>query len=233
MNIALITARGGSKGLPRKNIRLINGKPLIVWTIEAALRSKNIHHVYVTTEDREIAEISCQYGATVIPRPEALAQDTTSSEPVILHALQYLSGQNVQVENLCLLQPTSPLRNQFHIDEAFHQYSVTKALCVLSVFEPKHSAAKSYKLADDGSLSGLLFDDAPYSRRQDLPVTYQPNGAIYLFSTEAFLQFNQIPRRQVYPYVMREMDSVDIDELNDLYHAEKLLQRESNDNASF
>ena len=233
MNIALITARGGSKGLPRKNIRLINGKPLIAWTIEAAVKAENIHHVYVTTEDSEIAEISCRYGATVIPRPEALAQDKTSSEPVILHALEYLAGQNVQVQNVCLLQPTSPLRSQFHIDEVFQKYSITKASCVLSVFEPKHSAAKSYKLADDGSISGLLFDDAPYSRRQDLPLTYQPNGAIYLFSVVAFLQFNQIPRRQVYPYVMSEMNSVDIDGLNDLYRAEKLLQRERNDNASF
>lgn len=224
MNVALITARGGSKGLPRKNVLPLCGKPLIAWTIEAAIGSQNIECIYVSTEDEEIASISKEYGAKVISRPASLAEDSTSSEAVIEHAIKYLSNKGVAVINICLLQPTSPLRNSGEIDEAFELYSDVNAKCVISVFEPKHTPAKAYKLNVNGSISGLLHDDAPYRRRQDLPVTFQPNGAIYLFSSIDFLLNSKIPRELIFPLVMSELKSVDIDTHEDLKKVESIIK---------
>jgi CMP-N-acetylneuraminic acid synthetase len=225
MNVALITARGGSKGLPGKNIALLNGKPLIVWTILAAQKAESVDAVYVSTEDAAIAEVSKQAGAQVIPRPAELAQDDTSSEPVIEHAINYLKKQSLKVNSVTLLQPTSPLRAAQHIDEAYRIYADSDANCVLSVIEPAHSAAKAYKLNSDGSLSGLLSLDAPYMRRQDLPRTVHPNGAIYIFSTAAFEAGGGIPRQNVYPYIMSEEASVDIDRASDLQLAEQIMEK--------
>lgn len=227
MNTGLITARGGSKGLPRKNVLDLAGLPLIAWTINAALKSTNIDNVFVSTEDQEIANISLEFGAKLINRPIALAQDNTSSESVIQHAIDNLQTQDIKFENICLLQPTSPLRTAINIDDAYQELINKNANCVISVFEPVHSAAKSYKLSVDGSLTGLLFDDAPYCRRQDLPVTYQPNGAIYWFTKAAFLINSQIPRTNVFPYLMTEEQSADIDSLADLQRVELIIKRES------
>lgn len=228
MNIAIITARGGSKGLPRKNILELNGLPLIAWSIKAAQKSDSIDSIYVTTEDEEIAKISCQYGAEIIQRPSELAQDNSGSEPVIQDALESLAKIGIKVKNICLLQPTSPLRTSKNIDDAYSCFKDLKANCVISVFEPHHSAAKAYKLNNDGSISGLLFDDAPYKPRQSLPTTFQPNGAIYWFSAEQFLTTGKIPRTCVFPYVMEETNSIDIDTIDDFKKAEKLLKERVN-----
>ena len=228
MNIAIITARGGSKGLPRKNILKLNGVPLIAWSIKAAQETPSIDHVYVTTEDAEIAKISSYYGAEIIERPFELAQDNSGSGPVIQHALEHLSKNGTHVNNVCLLQPTSPLRTHQHIEEAYRCFRDQKANCVISVFEPHHSAAKAYKLNDGGSITGLFFDDAPYTPRQNLPTTFQPNGAIYWFSAEKFLSTGKIPRTGVFPYVMEESNSVDIDTIDDFKKAEELLKKRVN-----
>ncbi|MDX1391788.1 MAG: acylneuraminate cytidylyltransferase family protein [Rheinheimera sp.] len=224
MNVALITARGGSKGLPRKNVLPLAGKPLIAWTIEAALAAECIDKVYVSTDNDEIAAISRDFGATVIARPAELAQDNSGSEPVIAHAIAYLQAGGDNVEQVFLLQPTSPLRNAAHINAAWQQYCQHQAKCLISVFEPKHTPAKAYKINADGTLSGLLSDSAPYTRRQDLPTAVQPNGAIYLFSAAAFMQHQQIPRHNVVPFMMNHNDSVDIDSAEDLALAATLME---------
>jgi len=226
MRIALITARGGSKGLPRKNILPLLGIPLIGWTINAALKATSIDAVYVSTDDDEIAEVSRKFGALVIPRPIELARDDTSSEPVIAHAFEYLKNQGVVVTLMFLLQPTSPVRTSEHIEEAYEVYKEKLADCVLSVFEPEHSPAKAYKLNDNGTIEGILFEDAPYSRRQDLPQTFQPNGAIYIFTGVAFMDKKQIPRVNVYPYIMSKESSIDIDTKEELQEAILFLERE-------
>lgn len=228
MNIAIITARGGSKGLPRKNILELNGVPLIAWSIKAAQKTPSIDHVYVTTEDAEIAKISRQYGAKIIERPYELAQDNSSSESAIQHALERLSKNSTHINNVCLLQPTSPLRTHQHIEQAYSYFRDQKANCVISVFEPHNSAAKAYKLNNDGSITGLIFDDAPYTPRQRLPITFQPNGAIYWFSAEQFLLTGKIPRTGVFPYVMEEANSIDIDTIDDFKKAEELLKKRVN-----
>lgn len=222
--IALIPARGGSKGLLRKNVLPLNGKPLIAWTIEAAINSKYITKVYVTTDDEEIKLVSEGYRANCITRPSELASDTASSESVIVHALKYLTKNLAPVDEIVLLQPTSPLRTSQHIDEAILEFKKKQANLVLSVFEPTHTPVKAYILQSTGELSGLYSESAPYSRRQDLPTAFQPNGAIYVFGTDVFMEKKLFPRTKVYPYVMNEQDSGDVDTESDLLQIEKLMK---------
>jgi CMP-N,N'-diacetyllegionaminic acid synthase len=225
LNIALITARGGSKGLPRKNILPLRGLSLIGWSIKAALDSNTIDRVFVSTEDQEIAGVSLKLGAQIIPRPIALAQDTSGSEEVIEHAIKYLETIGLNIDTLVLLQPTSPLRTSVHIDEATNLYKKKKANCVISVFEPTNTPIKAYVEKKNGSISGLYTSSAPYTRRQDLPRAFQPNGAIYIFSSSEFKKKNQIPRDDVFPYIMSEFESADIDTLDDLMLVEQILKR--------
>jgi CMP-N-acetylneuraminic acid synthetase len=226
MKVALITARGGSKGLPRKNVLPLLNTPLIGWTIKAALASKEIDSVFVSTEDSEIAEVSLKFGAKVIPRPTMLAQDSSTSEEVIEHAVEFFEKKKYSVDVLVLLQPTSPLRTVHHIDEALRLYDDKVANCVISVFEPSHTPIKAYLETEDGSITGLYNAGAPYCRRQDLPRAFQPNGAIYAFSFSEFKINNKIPRTKVFPFVMLESDSVDIDTIDDLLNVELTLKSE-------
>ncbi|BCV28969.1 acylneuraminate cytidylyltransferase family protein [Shewanella algae] len=222
--VALITARGGSKGLPRKNVLPVNGQPLIWWTIKSALCCGLIERVFVSTDDDEIALKSIDSGAEVIRRPAELASDTASSIDVILHAIDWLEGKRIPCDYLVLLQPTSPMRTEVHLDEALALYQVKNADLVISVFEPSHTPIKSYIEHDDGTIEGLYSEGAPYMRRQDLPRSYQPNGAIYAFSKEKFKAEKHFPRRKVFPYVMSESDSIDIDTMSDLMTVEERMK---------
>ena len=223
MNIAIITARGGSKGLPRKNVLPVLGVPLIGLTIQAALKSGSIHRVFVTTEDQEIKAVSLQFGAEVIDRPMELARDSSGSDEVLENAIEQLIAQGLKFDTVVLLQPTSPLRTYDHINEAIQLYTKKKADCVISVFEPSHTPIKAYVEQNDGKITGLFGVNAPYERRQDLPKSYQPNGAIYAFSVNKFLKQRKIPRDNVYPYVMSELQSIDIDTYEDLTHVEQIF----------
>ncbi|MGL4856047.1 acylneuraminate cytidylyltransferase family protein [Plesiomonas sp.] len=223
MNIALITARGGSKGVPRKNIININGEPLISFTINAAKKAKCIDVIYVSTDDEEIANVSREYGALVIDRPKDLAGDLTSSDEVILHAIQYLHAMDVFFDNIFLLQPTSPLRNEKHIDEAYSLFYESDVNSVISVYETECCPAKAFKFNDDGCISGLYSDDAPYLSRQTFPKSCYANGAIYIFKSELFLSRNEIPREKIKPYLMSYDLSVDIDTWDDVGKVEKIM----------
>ncbi|MCL1160667.1 acylneuraminate cytidylyltransferase family protein [Shewanella chilikensis] len=226
--VALITARGGSKGLPRKNVLPVNGTPLIGLTINSAKQCDFISDVFVSTEDTEIAKISIEYGAKIIKRPDELATDTASSINVVSHAIQSLESDKISFSDMVLLQPTSPLRTSVHLNEALTQYIEKAASCVISVFEPAYTPVKSYIQAKDGTINGLYSDEAPYSRRQDLPKAYQPNGAIYAFSVVEFKKVNHFPRTNVYPYIMSVDDSADIDSIEDLKLVEKRLKELAN-----
>lgn len=224
MVVGLITARGGSKGLPRKNILPLAGIPLITWTINAALESSGIDVVYVSTDDIEIKLISEESGAICIDRPKSLAADTSSSEDVVLHAIDYFERLGQPINTIVLLQPTSPLRTARHIDEALEVYYTKKASLVLSVFEPSHTPIKAYIQNKNGELEGLYSEKAPYLRRQDLPLAFQPNGALYIFSKDTFLKNQMFPRTKVFPYIMSEQESGDIDTLDDLLQVENLIK---------
>lgn len=223
--IALITARGGSKGLPGKNIMPMLGMPLIGWSIKAALDSPLVDECYVSSNDSNILRVAENLGAKLIERPEALATDLSSSEEVINHFISILKDRCVECDDILLLQPTSPIRTSEHIGEAIKEFKERGAECIISVFEPKHSPAKAFKQAQDGRLTGMINESAPYTSRQLLPRALQPNGAIYLFKVNAFLREKGIPKFNVYPYLMSEEDSIDIDDLDDFKLAESILRK--------
>ena len=226
--VGLIPARGGSKGIPRKNVTQLAGRSLIEWSISAATKAKSIDDVFVSTEDPEIASVSAASGATVIPRPNELSSDVSSTDGVIAHAIDYLAEQAIPVTHICLLQPTSPLRSDNHIDEAVAVLQNRQSDCVISVYEPRHPIMKAYRQLPDGTISGLFSQRAPYTPRQCLPKAFLPNGAIYLFTVNSFRSHARIPRKNITPYVMSEKDSVDIDCNEDLNQAEQILLRRLN-----
>lgn len=218
--LALIPARGGSKGIPRKNIRSIAGKPLIAWTIEAALRSGLLDAVVVTTDDPEIAEVARRAGAQVpFLRPAALAQDDTPGIAPVLHALDMLPGYDA----VLLLQPTSPLRSTVDIDACLGLAQTRHAVSVVSVTEPDTHPDWTYRLDADQRLTRLS-GDAPATRRQDLPPVVTLNGALYYARTDWLRQGQQLVAPVTLAYLMPRARSVDIDTLLDWQLAELLLK---------
>jgi CMP-N-acetylneuraminic acid synthetase len=222
--IALIPARGGSKRLPKKNLLLAEGVPLIGWAIRAALGCSLISHVFVSSEDDEIIKVSKEFGSEIINRPPELSTDTASSASVVLHAIKWLKKNNIDCEFMVLLQPTSPLRTSYQINEALKSFFDNSANHVVSVYEADNSLIKSFVNCDDGSLKGLYCDNAPYLRQQDLPKLYKPNGAIYAFSASEFLKRKNFPSKRVFPYIMTKYESDDIDTMEDFKNVEQKIK---------
>ena len=224
MRIAgIITARGGSKGLRGKNTIYLAGKPLIVHTIEAALNSKLINRCIVSTEDPGIKSVSLSAGAEVLDRPADLAKDNSLSRDVVLHVLRELERDGALPEYFILLQPTSPLRNSDHIDDCISFFMKNKAGSSISVCEPAHSPFKSFKMI--GREMYPISDWADLDKpRQELPVAYRPNGAMYLASSAEFMDRKTFFIRPVTPFVMGQRESVDIDNQEDLEMCEKIFE---------
>ncbi len=217
--LAVIPARGGSKGIPRKNIRQIANKPLIVWTIEAALRSSLLDSVIVSTDDQEIAEVARNAGAEVpFLRPAELAQDHSAGIDPLLHAISEVPGFDAVV----LLQPTSPLRRTEDIDECLSLAWCYDAPSVVSVTEPEAHPFLTYRLNSDRKLERLV-DALPVNRRQDLPTVYALNGALYYAQTDWVKNSRKLVAQETLGYVMSRLHSVDIDTPLDWKLAELLL----------
>jgi len=214
--LAIVPARGGSKGLPGKNIADLAGKPLIAWSIEAGQKSKYINKVVVSSDSDEILEIAQDFGAQPLKRPDKLASDTAASEPVIAHALVSLLQAGERYDYIVLLQPTSPLRNFEDIDNAIETMLRQKADALISVYEPPHTPYKAFKQNTQGYLEGLIDSETPFKRRQDLPKVYMPNGAIYIVNSEKFMKTGKLFTDKTIPYVMSIQRSADIDTLEDL-----------------
>lgn len=227
--VGIITARGGSKGLPRKNVKLLNGKPLIAWTIETALRSRSLNRVIVSTEDEEIAEISRRSGAEVpFLRPTQLAEDDTPTLPVLQHAVSWLESEEGYVpEVLVTLQPTSPLRRAEHIDQALSLLQQTGADSVVSVCLAEHNPYWMKRLEGD-RVYPFLNDVSNDLRRQDLPPVYRVNGAIYVTRSPVLMKENRILGENTRAIVMDAESSIDIDTLLDFKIAEVLLKEREN-----
>jgi len=224
--IAIIPARGGSKGIPHKNIKNLGGEPLIAYTIGVALKSKYLDHIFVSTEDPEIAEISRKYGAQVIDRPPALAEDTSKTVDAILHAVEYVEGEGIQPYIVVLLQPTSPLRNTEDIDAAVKLFLDNECDSVISVCEPDHSPFWCFTL--NGKYLQPLFDkNFDTTRRQDLPKVVMPNGAIYVSSPGFIREYEGFYGDRTIPYCMPPERSIDIDTPLDFTVAEVLINRDT------
>jgi CMP-N,N'-diacetyllegionaminic acid synthase len=222
--VALVPARGGSKGIPRKNLALVRGRSLLDYAIGAARDSGVVGRVVVSSDDPEILAAGERLGAVALKRPAEISGDTASSDSVIAHFIESAGAALDPAQPLVLLQPTSPLRTGAHIAEAVRIWRSGDASAVVSVFEPEHHPAKAFRLDERGELRGLFGDDSPFTPRQALPRAWQPNGAIYVFSAAKFLRDGRIPRQGLAPLVMSEAESLDIDRAADLARAERHLE---------
>lgn len=227
MNIlGLIPARGGSKGVPRKNIRLLAGKPLLNYTAEAALSANRLTRVILSTEDEEIAEIGRACGVEVpFLRPTELAQDTTPTLPVVQHALQFLEAQGSHFDAVCLLQPTNPLRQAADIDGCIELLESSQADTVFTVLAvpAEHNPHWVYFRAADGSLRLSTGEATPIPRRQDLPPAYTREGSVYVARRDVVMIDNSLYGKRVIGFEIECHRSVNIDNLDDWAKAESLL----------
>ena len=222
--LAVIPARGGSKGLPGKNIMDVAGKPLIAWSIDASLDAKEISKTLVSSDDDKILEIARQYGAETLKRPDVLASDEAGSEGLILHALDVEKTLGNHYDYVMLLQPTSPLRNAADIDTAVTQLKNSQAKALISVYTPEHTPYKAFKMNSAGRLEGLVDNKTPFMRRQDLPKTFMPNGAIYLIETAEFEKTGSLFCEEgTLAYEMSLEKSLDIDTMEDVKRLEALF----------
>lgn len=225
--LAIIPARGGSKGVPRKNIRLLAGKPLIGWTIAAALAAQSLHRVVVSTEDDNIARISRELGAEVpFLRPSELAADESSTLDVLRHMVAELERrEGYRPDAVMTLQPTSPFRTATHIDEAAAQFSLdANADSLVSFVEVPHifHPRSVMKRNADGYMVPYLDSPQP-TRRQDKEAVFARNGAaIYVTRTQCLDRF--VFGGRLLPYMMDEASSLDIDTEEDLLRAEAILR---------
>ncbi len=219
--LVIIPARGGSKRLPRKNVLELAGKPLIVWSIDSGLKSKYIDKVVVTSDDDEILSISKEYGAEIIKRPDYLANDTAKTFDAIKHTIENMQ----KYDYIVLLQPTSPLRNESHIDEAIELLELKKADAIVSVCEMEHSPLWSNTLPQNGSMKNFLREEILNKRSQDLEKYYRLNGAIYICKTDKLLENKGFfLKENIFAYRMDRKSSVDIDEEIDFKNVEFFLK---------
>lgn len=220
--LVVIPARGGSKGIPRKNIKLLGGKSLIQWTIEAALEIFPDEVICVSTDDKEIKSKAEQTGLTVpFLRPKELATDKAGSYEVLLHAVSFYEQQGYYPDTLILLQPTSPFRTAKHIKEAIDLYTEDLDM-IVSVKETK---ANPYYVLREEDENGFLkkSKESEATRRQDVPKVWELNGAIYIINIKALKSKSLSEFTKVKKYVMDEISSHDIDTMLDWNVAEGII----------
>jgi CMP-N-acetylneuraminic acid synthetase len=228
--IAVIPARGGSKGVPRKNIRPVCGKPLIAYTIETALAARELfRRVLVSTDDAEIAEVSRRWGAEVpFLRPSELANDKAPMIPVIQHAIRFAENdENVQYDWVCLLQPTEPFRTLTDIQNALAIAMTGGCDSVISVVQVFSVHPILMKRIEDGRLLPFCIEEKEGTRRQDYaPDAYMRNGAIYLSRRDVIMERHSIWGDIIHPYVMPPERSVGIDSELDFKLVELLMRQQ-------
>lgn len=231
--LAVIPARGGSKGIPRKNIKSLAGKPLIAYAIEEAQKSIYINRIIVSTDDKEIAEVAKKFGAEVpFMRPAKLAKDKTTDLPVFQHALKYLyENENYKPDIIAHLRPTAPLRTYRHIDMGIKMLIDSNADSLRSVCPaPKHPC-KMWKIMDN-TLTAFLPEhicgkEAYNKNRQQLPSVYIQNGSVDISRWNTIMNKNSMTGDFILGLLMKEEDSVNIDTELDFWLAEFILQKRS------
>ena len=226
--IGLIPARKGSKGLKNKNILSLNNKPLVQHTFEAANSSSCIDEVWVSSDDLTILSLADSMNIKGLKRPKKFATDQSSSVDVVNHFINsFPDNLNYEKTYIVYLQPTSPLRNSSHVDEAINQLIEQNNKSLTSVMRLRKSPFKSFVISESGNLQSLFNEQLSNARRQDLQDAYIPNGAIYIFTIAEFLSRKGFPSNGSLPYIMSSNDSIDIDDLEDLKIADNLLKAKS------
>lgn len=222
-NLAVIPARSGSKGLKDKNIKLLNQKPLMAYSIEAAVQSKLFQNIHVSTDSEQYAEIARTYGADVpFLRSEELSSDIATTWDAMRFVLQEYEKIGESYDTITVLQPTSPLRTAEDIKNAYGFFLDKNADSVVSVCEVEHSPLWSNVLPENRCLNGFLRPDINRPRQQ-LPVYYRINGAIYIVKSQFLKAKGNLYGENGYAYVMQKEHSVDIDDKMDFAMAELLL----------
>lgn len=223
--LVVIPARAGSKGLPGKNSKMLCGKPLVAYTIEAALGVFSKAQICVSTDDPSVIDIAESYGLEVpFVRPSHLASDTASTQEVLIHAQQYYQSIGAPYDVICLLQPTSPFRNATHLRESLAQFfALAQKDMLVSVCESK---ANPYFNLMEEQANGMLVKSkaANFVTRQTVPKVYELNGAIYLISVASLLSKPIAQFETIAKYVMSKEDSIDIDDQKDWDYATYLIE---------
>ena len=224
MNICVIPARGGSKRIPRKNIKEFNGKPIIAYSIEAALESNCFDQVIVSTDDDEIAEISKTYGAKVpFIRPAELSNDYAGTIPVIKHTIEWLEGHNNAVDNVCCLYATAPFIQSQTISKAFQQLLESKADYCFSVTSFAFPIQRSLRITQDDKV-GMFYPENFNVRSQDLEESYHDAGQFYWGKAQAFKDELPIFSEAASPYILPRYLVQDIDTTEDWIRAEAMYR---------
>lgn len=224
--LGLIPARGGSKGVPRKNIRLLGGKPLLAYTAQAALEARSLTRVILTTEDEEIAEVGRQCGLDVpFLRPAELATDTAPTLLVVRHALDALDAAGDCYDAVCLLQPTNPLRRAEDIDACIRLLEKSSADSVVSVLPVPDEYNPHWVYWKNSSGEMILSDgeSQPISRRQDLPAAFHRDGSVYVTRCETIIKRESLYGDKILGYEMNAANSVNIDTEDDWRKAEEKI----------
>jgi len=238
-SIAVITARGGSKGVSRKNIRLLNGKPVLWYSLSAALKSRYLSKVVVSSEDGEILRAAGKYGGREVPlrRPKSLAKDTSPSAPVIEHAVKMVEKKmGEKFDNVILIQPSTPFIRAEDIDACIKKLVDTKCDTVVSVYEANDSHPLKMKKIVKGRLVQYVEGTKEHVwRRQDLPPVYKRNGGIYANTREMIMKYGYYHGSAgvCRAHIMSSERSVDINNMADFYLAEviaKILRNKSRKN---
>ncbi len=214
--VAVILARGGSKGIPNKNIMTIKKKPLLYYSIETALKS-DVDEVWVSTDCPKIKWVAEYSGARVLDRPQEYAEDTSSSEDALLHF-----ARNVEFDVLVFIQPTSPLLTHDHVNSALKKIDSTENTSIVSVYE-EHWLPRWKNYGDEGGVLPDKFSLAERPRRQDVPLSYVENGALYVTRKQMLLDSDCRVSGRIQPLIMKYSESFQVDTMDDVYIIEKLL----------
>lgn len=228
--LAIIPARGGSKGVPGKNIKFLGGKPLLAYTSEIALQSKLLTEVIVSTDDEQIIEVANNLGLKVpFVRPLELAKDDTPTIDVIIHALKWYQNQGVLFDAICLLQVTSPFRTLEFLDKAIIKFVESGCDSLVSVQKVPHEYNPHWVFEEnsEGNLQLATGENQIIPRRQELPVAYHRDGSIYITKTEVLLATRSLYGKSI-GFIVSDSDFyVNIDTLQDWEKAEEMIQNTS------
>jgi CMP-N,N'-diacetyllegionaminic acid synthase len=222
--LGLIPARGGSKGIPGKNLRPLAGKPLIQWTHEAALASGQLDRIVLSTDDEAIANLGRQVGIDVpFIRPSLFATDDSPMIDVAAHAIETLAGQGYSADALLLLQPTSPMRRPEHIRKAISLLGDNDGVCSVTPVPHRYSPPYLVRIDAAGMLDFYLPGGEKYTRRQDVPAAYKRDGTIFLTRTVVLLEQRSFYGQRCVPMILREDEVLNIDDPEEWEDAERRL----------
>lgn len=224
--LGLIPARGGSKGVARKNVRLLAGRPLLQYTVETARASRALSRIVLTTEDEEIANEGRRLGAEVpFMRPPSLAADTTPMLPVVQHAVRFLEAQGESCDAVCLLQPTHPFRRAADIDGCIALLERTDVDSVMTILRvpTEYNPHWTYFRSDDGTLRLSTGEASPVPRRQDLQPAFHREGSVYLTRRDVIVEGNSLYGMRVAGFEVSAAGRVNLDTEEDWLKAERML----------